>query len=306
MRSLLFLSIFLLAGGCISAQEFNARFTVNASQVGTTVPRSTFTTLQSALNNFINNQKWTTDVFAPNERINCNFFLTLTQAEDQPNVYLGQLTVQAARPVFNSSYNSPIINFKDDNIAFKYVEYQQLEFNPNRVAGTDPQIANLTAIVAYYAYIILGMDYSSFSPRGGDAYFEKAQSIVTNAPDGRAISGWRNFDGLRNRYWLVTDVLNPRYALVSDVLYKYYREGMDKLYTSPEAGRNAILDALVLADQFSAENPNTMILQFFFQGKGNELVKVFADAPPQVKIRARDLLTRVDINNANLYTEGLK
>src|SRR5688500_17250633 len=181
-----------------NSQELNARVSVVANRVGNTVNRNTFLTLQTALNNFMNNRKWTNESYAVNEKIACNFLLNLEQTSDA-NVYAASLTIQAARPVFNTAYLSPIINFKDDNVIFRYVEFQILEFNENRVAGSDALVSNLTAVFAYYANLILAFDNLSFSPRGGDIYFQKAQNIVNNAPDGRGISGWKAFDGIRNR-----------------------------------------------------------------------------------------------------------
>ena len=209
--------IFLLAIAFYSdAQELNARVSVVANRIGNNVNRNTFTTLQTALNNFMNNRKWSSDGFDPNEKIDCNFLLNLEPTQEQ-NVYSAQLTIQAARPVFNSSYQSPLINFKDESIVFKYVEFQQLEFNDNRVSGSDPLVSNLTAVFAYYANMILGFDYNSFSLKGGTPYFQKAQNIVNNAPDGRGIPGWKPFDDVRNRYWLVENMINTRYNVMHDI-----------------------------------------------------------------------------------------
>src|SRR5665647_562247 len=223
------LLLILLAVNFAGAQELNARVTVNSSRIGTTVNKNVFQTLQTALNTFLNNRKWTKDVFSVNEKIDCNFFLNLQPTNDA-NVYSASLTIQAARPVFNTSYLSPIINFQDEDVIFKYIEFQQLEFNENRVAGTDALLSNLTALFAYYANIIIAFDYDAFSPRGGDMYFLKAQNIVNNAPESRGISGWKAFDGKRNRYWLVENMMNSRYAIIHDIYYAYYRLGMDKMY----------------------------------------------------------------------------
>src|SRR5690606_24269739 len=137
----------------------------------------------------------------------------------------------------NSSYSSPIINYQDNDMVFKYIDFQQLEFNESRVSGTDPLTSNLTAVFAYWINMILGFDYDSFSPRGGNLYFQKAQNIVNNAPDGRNIIGWKAFDGTRNRYWLAENLLNSRYNIMHDVIYNYYRLGMDKLYNEEAAAR---------------------------------------------------------------------
>jgi Domain of unknown function (DUF4835) len=216
------------------------------------------------------------------------------------------LIIQAARPIYNSTYLSPIINFRDEKITFKYVEFQQLEFNENRVSGSDGLTANLTAIFAYYAYMILGFDYDSFSLRGGEAYFQKAQNIVNNAPDGRGISGWKAFDGIRNRYWLAENMLNSRYSVMHDVYYYYYRKAMDKLYEDENQARGEMLNVLNLIDNFNTDNPNKMINQFFFQGKSTELIKIFSKAPQQDKARASELLQKSDITNANKYKDELK
>ncbi len=261
--------------------------------------------MQTALTNFLNNRKWTNETYSPTERIDCNFLLNLESTNDV-NVYTASLTIQAARPVFNTSYLSPIINFKDDDIIFKYVEFQQLDFNENRITGTDALVSNLTAVFGYYANMILGFDYASFSPHGGDPYFQKAQNVINNAPDGRAIAGWKAFDGIRNRYWLVENMSNSRYSVMHDVYYNYYRLGMDKLYENENAARTELLNVLNLLDNFNTENPNTMINQFFFQGKSTELIKVFSKAMPQDKARALELLPKLDLTNATKYKDELK
>ena len=299
------LFFFLFSGTVCHAQELRARVTVISNRVANNVDKKTFTTLQTALNNFVNNRKWSTDNFAQQEKIDCSFLLNL-ESTDDPNVYKGSLSVQSARPIFNASYNSPIINFQDNDIVFKYVEFQQLEFNDNNVSGTDAMSSNLTAIFAYYINIILGMDYDSFSPRGGDPYFQKAQNIVNNAPEGKNISGWKAFDGTRNRYWLAENLLNSRYTIIHDAIYDYYRLGMDKLYDEEANARMQVLNVLSLLNNFNTENSGTMILQFFFQGKTDELIKIFSKAAPPDKSRALDLLQRLDVTNAAKYKDALK
>ena len=283
-------------------QEIQARFTVTSAKVGTQVDKKVFQTLQTALTNFLNTRRWTTDVFKPNEKIQCSFVLNIDQDLGN-NVYKGKLTVQAARPVYNTTYDSPIMNFLDDNIVFRYVEFQPVEFNENRIQGNDPLAANITAVLAYYANIILGLDYNSFSLRGGDAYFQKAWNIVNNAPENKDINGWKSFEGLRNRYWLAENLNNNRFALIHDALYSYYRSGMDIFFENEDAGRNGILNCLNFLNTINIENPNSMVLQFFFQGKSKELVKVFSKATTDQKIRAKDLLTKLDITNGAAYKE---
>jgi hypothetical protein len=228
------------------------------------------------------------------------------EATAETNVYNATLTVQAARPIYNTSYGSPIINFRDESISFKYVEFQQLDFNENRVSGSDALASNLTAVFAYYANMILAFDYASFSLHGGDPYFQKAQNIVNNAPDGRGISGWKAFDGVRNRYWLVENMLNSRYSIMHDIYYNYYRMSMDKLYEDENTARVEMLNVLNLLNNFNTENPNKMISQFFFQGKSTELIKIFSKAAQQDKARASELLQKMDVTNANKYKDELK
>jgi hypothetical protein len=305
MRKISLALLLFFAAGVVSAQELNARVSVVSNRVGSNINQNVFRTLQTALNNFMSNRKWTTDNFATNERIDCNLLLNLDPTSDL-NVYNASLTIQVARPVFNTTYQSPIINYKDDNVTFKYVEFQQLDFNDNRVTGSDALASNLTAIFAYYAYMILAFDYDSYSPRGGDLYFQKAQNIVNNAPDGRNISGWKAFDGTRNRYWLVENMLNSSYTIMHDVYYNYYRAGMDKFYEDENTARAEILNVLNLLNNFVTNNPNKMISQFFFQGKSTEFIKIFSKAPQQDKARASELLQTLDITNLSRYKDELK
>jgi hypothetical protein len=287
------------------AQEINARVTVLYNQVSTTVDRKVFQTLQTGLVNFINKRKWTTDVFDVSEKIECSFLINLTNIEET-NVYRATLTVQAGRPVYNTTYLTPLINFQDNDFVFRYVEFQPLEFNDTRVMGTEPLSANLTAVIAFYVYMILGLDYDSFSPRGGDPYFQKAINIVNQAPNGRGISGWTAFDGQRNRYWLAENFMNSRYSLVHDAYYTYYRLAMDNMLENEREARTQVINALSQLNTVHAENPNIMVIPFFFQGKADEIVRIFQRADPAEKQRAVELLQRLDITNASKYKQEIK
>ncbi len=289
----------------VEAQEVQARVSVLSQRVSTTVDRKVFQTLQNQLNTFINNRKWTNDKFGNQERIECSFIINIESMTEQ-NVFKASLTIQAARPVFNTSYKAPLINFQDPDLLFKYQEFQPIEFNDNRVQGSDPLAANLTATLAFWIYIILGMDYDSFSPKGGEAYFQKALSIVNNAPEARGISGWRVFDGLRNRYFLAENLTNTRFNIVHDVIYGYYRSGLDQMYESEDQARKNTLQALSQLFSFNKENPNTMFVQFFMQGKFQELSGMFKKAGPPEKSRAIELLTALDIVQAVAYKLALK
>lgn len=287
------------------SQELQANVTVVSSRIPSTVDKKIFTTLQTQLNNFLNNRKWTNDTYKTNEKIVCNFLLNLESIVDA-NTYSASLTIQAARPIFNSTYQAALVNYMDADVSFKYVEYQPIEFNENRVQGTDALAANLTAVFAYYTYMILGLDYDSFSPKGGQPFFLKAQNIVNNAPEAKNISGWRVFDGLRNRYFLVENLINSRYNILHDVIYNYYRLGLDKLYDSEPEARSSILQTLNQLVNFNKENANTMFMQFFMQNKSTELIGIFKNGTPQEKQQAIDALSLIDISNTAKYREQLR
>lgn len=297
--------LFTLVSKVIGAQELQAKVTVLANRIYNNTDRSLFQTLQTALTNFLNNRRWTSDTYQSSEKITCNFLINLDQQIDQ-NTFKASLTIQAARPVYNTSYVSPIVNYRDADFTFKYIQFQAIDFNENRIQGTDPLVANLTATLVYYVYIILGIDYDSFSIKGGASFFTKAQNIVNNAPEASDISGWRPFDGLRNRHWLADNLNNSRYNIIHDAFYTYFRNGLDKMYENEEEAREQILQALNYFNSFNTENPNTMVLQFFVQNRMQEFVQLFKNAPPQQKQRAVDLLQKIDLPNAASYKQELK
>ena len=299
--SLLFIVFFLHS----QAQELQAKVSVIATRVPNTVDKKIFLTLQTQLNNFLNNRKWTKDVFQTQEKIECNFLLNIDRLVET-NIYKATLTIQAARPVYSSAYQTPLINYQDADVTFRYVEYQPVEFNENRIQGTDAMAGNLTATFAFYVYTILGLDYDSFSPKSGDPHFQKAQNIVNNAPEGRDINGWKAFDGLRNRYWLNENIMNNRYNTLHDVIYNYYREGLDNMYEKDEAGRDQILSALTQLQTINQDNPNIMFVQFFMQGKSQELIKIFKKGSPLQKSRAVELLQKLDVANSANYKQEIK
>lgn len=304
-KNLLLILVWMAVLPGLRAQELNAKVTVLANRVPSSVDHKIFQTLQSSLYNFLNNRKWSNETFQTSEKITCNFLVNISSAGDN-NTFQASLTVQAGRPVYNSSYQSPLINFNDEAFTFRYVEYQPLDFNENRVQGSEPYAANLTAEFAYYVYIILGLNFDSYALRGGDPYFQKALNIVNNAPDSRDISGWKPFDGVRNRYWLIENLTNSKYTLIHDAYYSYYRSGLDQMYDKEAEGRTAILNTLNMLNNINTETPNTMVMQFFFQGKSGELSKIFQKSPPDEKSRALDLLTKLDISNINKYKQDLQ
>ena len=300
MKKLLIFFALVIASQ-IEAQELQAKLSIISNKVSK-VDKKIFQTLQTGLTNFLNNRKWSPNTYQPNERIKCNFLISIDE-ELGDNTYKGSLTIQASRPIYNSAYESTLINFIDNDFSFRYVEFQPLEFNENRVQGNDPMAANLTAVIAYYVNIILGLDNDSFTAKGGDIFFQKAQNIVNNAPEGGSISGWKTFDGVRNRYRLAENLMDARFTLVHDAIYSYYRKGLDQFYDNEEIGRAGILAALNFLTVVNKDNPNSMIVQFFFQGKSKELVKVFSMAKQDLKVQARDMLVKLDIASTSEYKD---
>ncbi len=314
MKNIVLLSCLLLTQVYeLAAQELQAKVTIVTAKITNTDTKKFLKTLETQLTSFLNNRKWTTETYTTNEKVSCNFIITVDQDnyQGEANVYKCALIVQAARPIYNTSYNSALINHQDPDFVFRYIEYQPMEFNENRVQGTEVYAANLTATLAYYVYVILGLDHSSFAARGGDAYFQKAWNIVSNAPGGissgsSSIKGWRVTEGLRNRYWLAENLINNRYGQIHDALYFYYRTGLDKYYEDENIGRTEVLNALNALYALNSNNPNLMFIQFFFSTRNKELANIFKKSSSEEKARALDILQKLDIPNANYYKNELK
>jgi hypothetical protein len=299
------LSALLLLPHQSRGQELHARVTVVADKIRGVDP-SVFRDLQKAVQDFLNTRQWSDRSYPTTARIDCNFLLDLQSQVDQ-NTFSGSLTVQSMRPVYGSSYSSTVLNFKDKDLAFKYEPFSQLVFNDTRVSGNDALQSNLTAILAYYAYMIIGLDQASFSPNGGNALFKKALHVVNNAPaNNRNISGWKAFEGTRNRYWLTENLLNPRYKNFHEVMYQYYRKGLDQMYNHMDKGRDAVLGCLNLLNAMYADNPRTMVLQLFFEAKSQELIGIFSKAPGPQKMQALNLLQKLDPQHGVQYQEEAK
>lgn len=301
LKVLISFLLFLLPGTGLIAQELRVNVTVNANQI-TGTDKKVFTTLQNSAKEFLNGRRWGDEAYTPAERIECNFLINVT-GDLGSNTYKATLTIQATRPVYNAGYVSSILNMQDNNLVFRYVEFQPLEFSDNRVVGNDPLASNLTAVLAYYSYIILGLDADSFSPRGGDDFFKKALNIVNNAPDGKDVSGWKPFEGNRNRYWLQDNLLNVKFSRFHDVMYQYHRQGLDVMYDDMNKGRSAIMNCLNMLYAIYQDIPNSMLMAVFFTSKSDELQKIFSKAPPQEKSRAVQLLSQMDVTNAVKYQQ---
>ena len=257
--------------------------------------RQKLQTLQKSVREFVNNRKWTNEVFTEDERIEFNISFNIL-SKVSTDRYAGTLQIQYSRPVFNSSYYSPILNYLDDEIEFDYIETQPLDYNENT------HESNLSAILSYYTYIIIGLDYSTFSPNADNIYLQKAKKIVENAqsaPEG----GWKAFESNKNRYWLAEELLDAKYSSFHDVLYNYHRQGLDIMNEDNEKGRGYVTESIESMRKIKQLNPTAFILQLFFNSKADEISNIYSNAYQDEKNRVYNLLTELDPSNLNKYNK---
>lgn len=282
------------------AQELNCSLQVNSQKIQGT-NRSVFEEMQRTLYEFMNNTVWTNHTFATDERIECTMILTLTE-QIGSDEYKGQLTVQSRRPVYGTTYNTPILNFLDENLQFKYIEGQKLEFSESS------HISNLTSILAFYAYIVLGYDYDTFSPLGGSPFFAKAEQIVQNAQNAPE-KGWRAYEGKRrNRYWLVDNMVNDKYRGLRRASYTYHRRGLDVMADKIADGRAQVLDAVLALQELYRQrpDPDMLALQLFLEAKRDELINIFSEGQSSEKTKAANALMEIDPTNSSRYQQITK
>lgn len=280
-----------------SAQELNCNVQVNSSQIQGS-DKSIFDAMQKAIFEFMNNRKWTNNVFKNTERIECSILINVTE-QISINQFKGTIQIQSRRPVFNTSYNTTLLNHLDKEFEFKFNEFDPLEYSENTF------ITNLTSVLAYYANVIIGLDYDSFSLKGGTKYYQKAQAIVSNA-QGAQESGWKAFEGERNRYWLVENMLHQNYAPLRECMYKYHRMGFDVMAQNVPNGRAVVFNSLLLLDKVYERKPGSFQLQLFFNAKSNEIVDLFVDGEPKEKTEITNLLNKIDPNNLSKYNKIAK
>jgi Domain of unknown function (DUF4835) len=266
-----------------------------------------FKTMEQAITEFVNTRKWGSDNFESKEKIECVFTIIINkQVEGVEGGFLGRLSIQATRPVFNTTYATNLVNFVDKDVAFKYIQFQPIEFNDNRVAGNDALASNLSALISFYSYLILGLDYDSFALKNGTEFFNKALNIVNNAPENKSIVGWKAAESQRNRFWLSDQITNNRFVSMREAYYKYHRLGLDVLSTDEEAARAVIHNTIYTLKQINNDNPSTMLMQFFFNAKGEELLNFLAKTNMQDKQKLIPILSSLDVSNASKYNELLR
>lgn len=276
----------------LNAQELNCQVNVSATQVQTS-DRQKFQELQKAVNQFMNDRKWTNRKFRVEERIECSIMINI-QKELSTDKFQATLQVQSRRPVYNTSYNSPILNFKDEDFDFEYVKYQTLNFDLNTFQS------NLTSVLAYYAYLIIGLDFDTFSQEGGTKYLQNAQTIVSNAQNSEA-KGWKSFESKQNRYWIIEDLLNGSLKSMRHGMYIYHRKGLDQMADNIEKGRQEVLNALEQFKQARRQKPYLYILEVLMNAKKDEVINIFKKASSMLKPKAVNLLKEIYPAHASEY-----
>lgn len=284
INKIVLLMLLAVASMGIQAQEITARITVNSDKVQGT-NKSVFTTLQTALTDFINNKKWTDATFAVNERIDCTMTIIINEQND--NSFTGEIQVQARRPVYNSSYTTTLLNFRDTELTFEYIEYEPLEYVENNLSS------NLTATMVYYVYLILGLDFDSFSPKGGTPFIQQAQQIVNIAQSQMSWSGWKAFDSNRNRHAVITALTDNTSDAFRNMWYTYHRRGLDEMAANADRGRTTIIEALPALEQIKNARPTSVILQMFADAKLDEVAAIYSKATTQEKQTGYKMLTNI-------------
>ncbi len=290
--SYLFLGLVFFSS-TLSAQELNCQVTVVSPQIQGTTEKQIFEQVQKAVFEFMNNTKWTKDNISVAERIDCSILITVTQKLGTDE-YKATIQVQSRRPVFKSSYSTPLVNYIDENFTFKFQQFQQLEFNLNAFQ------TNLTSVLAFYAYVIIANDYDSFSNLGGTEYYQKAQLIVSNAQSSSEY-GWKSFEGNKNRYWIADNALQPIFQPIRECIYKYHRLGLDIMNEKADEGRKEILKSTDLLIGVYTNRPASYIMELFFNAKVNEFVDIFSKGFPDEKTKIVETLTLVNPANSTKY-----
>lgn len=290
-RFILFL-LFIGTALFAKAQELNCRVVVNADQIQSQ-DRTLFKDMETAFNQFLNQRKWTDDTYEAFERVNANIIVTLS-AQQSIGVFEATVQIQSARPIYNSNYESILMNFADRDWQFEYIDSQPLEFNDNTF------ITNLTSILAYYSYVILGLDYDSYSELGGTDLFNKALNVVNNAQQSNR-AGWDALGSTRNRYWLIENLTNQQMITLRQGIYKYHRLALDTFDENPEDSRKLIIEVLKEMKAVRDVFPNSILVISFLDAKRDELINIFSDGSLPMKREAFDLLATIDPSKSSEY-----
>jgi hypothetical protein len=288
--------LFLAFGLRVSAQELNCNIDINYSQIQGSANKQIFDQMKNVIFQFMNGTKWTNEIFTQQEKIECSFLIVIKEVTG-PDEYSGSIQVTSRRPIYKSSYYSTVLNVEDENFQIKFQQFTQLEFNINTFQN------NLTAMLQYYAYIVIAADYDTFAPLGGAQYWQRAQTIVQTAV-GASETGWKNVGtttSQKNRYWLVENTLQPVFKGIRDCMYDYHRNGLDKMYDSPDEGRAAILASFDNLVAVYKVRPASYNMQVFFNAKRDEIINIFKGATPEEKTKVLETLMTIDPAGTTQY-----
>ncbi len=294
LKKILIFICLLFWGWQASAQEFICSINVISPQVQGT-DKDIYEKMQKALYEFINNRKWTNYTFKVEERIECTILITISERLSTDE-FRGTMNLQLRRPVFNSSYNSSLFNHIDKDIQFNYIDNQALDYNDNAYTS------NLTSLIAFYLYFYLGIEFDTYSPKGGTLFFEKAQSVVNNAQNATQ-AGWKSFENQKNRYWLIENALNSAYGDLRMALYTYHRLGLDVMYDNTDVGRSMILESLDQMKKTNNEKSGLILMQTILFSKADELVNIFSMGSATDKTKAYNILKDIDPGNLSKYSK---
>ena len=294
-----YISLFLLVVLFTStrAQELNCQIDVNYNQVQNSASKQIFEQMKRSIFEFMNNTKWSSEVYGLNEKIECSILITIENELIANEEYSGKIQITCSRPVYKSGYTTQIFNFEDDDFQFKFQQFSQLEFNINSFQN------NLTSVLAFYAYVILATDNDSFSLFGGTQYWQKAQIIVNNAQTASE-KGWKSnvSNGKQiNRYWLIENTLQPIFKGVRECMYEYCRNGMDNMYANSDEARAKILKTLELLPPIAQSRPASVVMQAFFNSKRDEIINIFKGALPEEKTKVKEILVKADPAGTTRY-----
>jgi hypothetical protein len=273
------------------SQELNCKVQVLSQQVQGTDKR-VFEILQTAITEFMNNKKWTNDAFKNEERIDCSILINVTDRANDD--FKATIQIQSRRPVYKSSYNSVLLNYNDNEFTFKYLESQSLDFSENTFSS------NLTSVLAYYAYLIIGLDYDSFSLNGGTPYLQKALAVCNNAQN-TSEKGWKAFESNKNRYWLINNMMDASFVPLRECMYNYHRKGLDLMSTNKESGRVVVLESIESLKSVHQIKPLSFTTQVFFNAKSDELINIFSGAFSDEKSKIINTLNLIDPTNSIKY-----
>lgn len=292
--------LIVLATGSAVSQELYCNVQVSAQKIQGS-NREIFQNMQRDIYEFMNSMVWTDNLFSFSERIECNLLINLDE-QLSADEFRGTIQVQLSRPVYNTTYESTVLNFVDNNLQFRYVEFQSLEFNPNS------HTSNLVSVLAYYAYLLIGMDFDTYAQGGGTPYFQVAEKIVTNAQNAPE-QGWKPYDGSRNRnrYWLVKNILDSEYSGVRQFLYLYHLKGLDRMESDMTQARTEIYESLRRLQEVYRRRPDPFmyLMTVVLDAKADEIVNIFSQGFPEEKNRVVQILTEIDPANETKYQKIL-